>query len=189
MTHHRRTEASDAGLLGPRAARSLAEGLGWFSIGLGLVEILTPGRVTRALGMRGSEPLVQAYGAREMAAGIGILASGDPTPWLWGRVAGDGLDLATLSSGLKDHNRQKANVGLALAAVAGITLLDILAARSMAAERDRRHERRRQSRHGLLRAYRHRSGLPRAPGAMRGAASDFEIPRDFRTPDLLRRWT
>lgn len=186
MTLDHRSDAD--GLLEPRAARRLAEGLGWFSIGLGLVEALTPGRVTRALGMRGSEPLVQAYGVRELAAGIGILASRDPTPWLWGRVAGDGLDVATLASGLKESNRQRANVGLALAAVAGVTLLDILAARSMAAERDRRHQRRHDTRMGLLRAYRHRSGLPKAPTAMRGAANDFEIPRDFRTPDLLRRW-
>ena len=32
------------------------------------------------------------------ATGVGILASRSPAPWLWARVAGDGLDMATLRS-------------------------------------------------------------------------------------------
>jgi hypothetical protein len=41
-----------------------------------------------------------------------------------------------------------------------------------------------------MRDYRDRSGLPRSPQAMRGAARrDFEPPRDFRTPEALRPWT
>jgi hypothetical protein len=34
--------------------------------------------------------------------------------------------------------------------------------------------------------YSDRSGLPRAPEAMRGAARDFEVPRDMRIPEQLR---
>lgn len=34
--------------------------------------------------------------------------------------------------------------------------------------------------------YSNRSGFPRSPEEMRGAARDFEIPRDMRTPDVLR---
>ena len=34
--------------------------------------------------------------------------------------------------------------------------------------------------------YRGRSGYPREPGAMRGAARDFEVPPDFRIPEALR---
>ena len=73
---------------------AVARGLGWFSIGLGLVEALSPGIVTRTLGMEGKEGLVRGYGVREIGTGIGILAANDPSPWLWGRVAGDALDLA-----------------------------------------------------------------------------------------------
>src|SRR5687767_15902361 len=100
---------------------ALARGLGVFSIALGLVEIFAARTLTRALGQRGNEPLVQAYGLREIVTGIGILASRDPTPWIWGRVAGDGLDIATLLGGLDEHNPKRANVGIALAAVAGAT--------------------------------------------------------------------
>jgi len=41
--------------------------LGWFSIGLGLAEVLAPRSLTRGLGMEGHEQLMQAYGVREIA--------------------------------------------------------------------------------------------------------------------------
>ena len=78
-------------------AHSMARGLGWFSIGLGLAEVLAPRALTRGLGMEGNEQLVQAYGLREIATGIGILSSDQPAPWIWGRVGGDALDMATLA--------------------------------------------------------------------------------------------
>ena len=71
---------------------ALARGLGVFSIALGLVEVVAARSLTRALGMEGNEALVRLYGLREIATGVGILASNDPTPWIWGRVAGDALD-------------------------------------------------------------------------------------------------
>ena len=43
-------------------AHSMARGLGWFSIGLGLAEVLAPRTLTRGLGMEGNEQLVQACG-------------------------------------------------------------------------------------------------------------------------------
>lgn len=53
----------------------LATGVGWFSLGLGLAEILAPQMITRAVGFEGREGLIRGYGAREIAAGMGILAS------------------------------------------------------------------------------------------------------------------
>ena len=50
---------------------SLARALGWFSLGLGLAELLAAPRITRSLGLRGKERLIRAYGVREIAAGIG----------------------------------------------------------------------------------------------------------------------
>ena len=107
-------------------SESLAHGLGWFSIGLGLAEVLAPRRLTRALGMEGAEMLVQAYGAREIATGIGILSSDDPKSWMWARVGGDAVDLATLAAGLQSDNPRKDNIGLAVAAVLGVTALDVI---------------------------------------------------------------
>jgi hypothetical protein len=157
---------------------ALARGLGVFSIALGLAEIFAARALTRALGLEGNETLVQAYGLREIGNGIGILASSDPTPWIWGRVAGDGLDIATLLTGLDEDNPQRGNVGIALAAVAGVAALDVYCAQALS----------RSSPTPLppLRDYSHRSGFRRAPAAMRGAARDFAVPRDFRTPEALR---
>src|SRR5947209_15728050 len=73
----------------------LARGLGWFSIGLGLAEALAPRAMGDLTGVRNAG-LVQAYGLREIATGIGILSSARPAGWMWGRVAGDALDIATL---------------------------------------------------------------------------------------------
>ena len=111
-------------------AEKVARGLGWFSIGLGLAEALTPRNLTESLGMTGSETLVRAYGLREITAGVGILASPRPTaPWLWARVGGDALDIATLTAAaLNPENPQKRAVGFALANVAAITALDVLCA-------------------------------------------------------------
>jgi hypothetical protein len=157
---------------------TLARGLGVFSIALGLMELAAARPLARTLGMRGNEKLIRAYGLREIATGVGILAAKDPTPWIWGRVAGDALDLATLATGLEGDNRRKDNVVLALTAVAGVTALDVYCATALSGEDARPQP--------PIRDYSRRSGLPRPPDAMRGAARDFEVPRDFRTPEALR---
>jgi len=107
----------------------LANFLGWFSIALGLAELFAPRRVGRMVGVEGDGSLVQAYGLRELLAGVGILAARQKAPWLWARVAGDVLDMATLAPGLYSirRNRQLAS-GLAVAAVAAIGLLDVYSA-------------------------------------------------------------
>jgi hypothetical protein len=159
-------------------AMALARGLGWFSIGLGLAEMLAPRMLTEQMGMEGKEPLLRFYGAREMAAGVGILMSDNPGPWVCGRVAGDALDLATLATGLDKQNPRKGNVAIALAAVAGVTALDCIAAQVLT------------STSRPVPDYSDRRGMPRPPEEMRGAArKDFTAPRDMRTPDALRPFT
>jgi hypothetical protein len=169
-------QSNRSATLSRQSAQSLAQGLGWFSIALGLTEMLAPRSLTRCLGMEGHETLVQAYGLREIATGIGILSSEQPAPWMWGRVGGDALDISSLVPGLSDDNPQKHNVGLALAAVAGVTLLDIVCAQALSSNSGSRP----------LYDYSDRSGLQDGPAAMHGAARDFEVPRDFRTPEALR---
>jgi len=160
------------------AERALAQGLGWFSIGLGLAEVMAPQSLARFLGMDGHAGLIRLYGMREITAGVGILAQDDPTPWIWGRVAGDALDLATLAAGLERDNPRRGNVTLALAAVAGVTALDVICAQALSADRERPEP--------PIWDYSDRSGLPRSPLAMRGVARDFEVPEDMRTPVAMR---
>lgn len=115
---------------------AMARGLGWFSLGLGALELLAPRRLAEALGMEGREHVIQAFGAREVVAGLGCLSRNPPTNWVWGRVAGDALDIAALASYLTPDNPKRANVGVALAAVAGVTLLDVLTATWLSEGRD-----------------------------------------------------
>ena len=162
---------------------AVARGLGWFSIGLGIVELLAPHALARGTGMRGNERLIAGYGAREIATGIGLLTAKDPEPWLWGRVAGDALDVGTLATALEGHNARREGASVALAAVLGVAAIDIWAAAAFRARK------RRAARRAMAPDYSTRRGLPRPPEAMRGAARDFEVPRDFRTPEALRPWT
>ncbi len=146
----------------------LARGLGWFSLGLGIMELVAPGRLARSLGMRGTEGLLWAYGLREAAAGLGILSSsGNPATWLWARVAGDALDIGTLASGGIGRNQRKGSVAFVLTAVLGVTLLDVFCAQELTS---------RQRRATPIRDYSDRRGLPRPPAEMRGAARDKRIP-------------
>ena len=165
-----------------RPARDVARGLGWFSIGLGLAECLMPQTMARAVGLQGREDLMRGFGLREIATGVGILMSRDPEPWIWGRVAGDALDLATLSAGLHQTNPRRRGSVVAMLAVAQVTAIDVACARALA-------DGRQQETAQALIDYSDRSGFHSAPEQMRGAAlSDFEIPADYRTPEALRPW-
>ncbi len=158
--------------------RQLADGLGWFSIGLGALELLAARPLARAMGMEERAELLRLYGARELATGVGILTQDNPTAWMWGRVGGDALDLATLAPGLDDSNPQRGNVGMAMAAVAGVTVLDVICARALTQEQMQPPP--------PMRDYRDRVGMAQPAQQMRGAARDFEVPRDFRIPGPLR---
>lgn len=106
----------------------LANGLGWFSIGLGLSEIAAPGRVADLMGVvdnNDNRKMLRGLGMREVATGVGILANARPAEWMWGRFAGDLMDLAVLSSMRK---ADKSSATAATAAVLGVTALDFLCA-------------------------------------------------------------
>lgn len=107
---------------------TLADGLGWFSIGLGAVELIAPEALDEWLGIGHHETVTRLYGLREIGVGIGILSSEDPTPWLWARVAGDVLDLASLAPALDRRNPQRHIAATAAANVAAITAIDLFCA-------------------------------------------------------------
>lgn len=143
-------------------ADTVGRALGWFSIGLGLAELLAPRRITSALGMQGSETLVRVYGAREISSGM-LSLSLERNGGLWSRVAGDGLDIATLAIGLRSDNPKRGNVVAVLAMIAGITAVDLLSASAVTAQHRRDEPRR---------SYRDRSGFPGGVEKARGAARE-----------------
>ncbi len=105
----------------------LATGVGWFSIGLGLAEVVVPGGVARLIGVRDHDALFRVIGAREIASGIGILAEQRPVGWLWGRVAGDAMDLGLLGAALLSPGPGWARTALATLLVTGLGALDLAA--------------------------------------------------------------
>ena len=164
------------------ATRELARGLGWFSIGLGVTEVACGGAIARWLGMPRSAPIIRAYGARELLQGVGILGARDPTPWISARVVGDALDIATVLPGLEGHNPRKDNVLIALVALAGVTAVDVICARSLS-------EAPRTPSETVRRDYRRRTGFRGRAEAMRGAARGFKPPPDIIGPEAMRPWT
>ncbi|MDR5822516.1 hypothetical protein [Caballeronia sp. LZ043] len=148
--------------------RSLARGLGWFSLALGAAQLLAPRAVARATGIRTSPALMRLYGLREIAAGIGILASRDPSPYVMARLGGDALDLMTLGTAAPVPARAASTRRVtAIVNVAAVTALDARAAVALAA--DKSHQRRERAESAVA-LYSDRSGFPRSPEEMRGAA-------------------
>ena len=114
-------------------AECMAKSLGWFSIGLGVAEVLAPTVVARAAGLEGKHPMmVRLFGLREIASGIGIFAGGKrPASAVWARVFGDVLDIAALGSGFLNPKSNKGMLTFAAANVLTVTALDVITARQL----------------------------------------------------------
>lgn len=139
------------------AADRMAKFLGWFSVGLGALELLAPRTVTRHLGTTGSEGLVRAFGAREIGAGV-LSLSIDKEAGMFARLIGDGMDAAALIAAHHPFNPRQSAVSRSLLMVAGIAVIDAIALQSV---------RTRHSRKGQPRSYRDRSGFPQGVQAAR----------------------
>ncbi len=155
------------------AGDTLARWLGIFSFTLGFAELIGPERITRALGLNGKESLVRAFGVREISAGIPTVSI-DKQVGLMMRIAGDGLDIATVAPALRSSNTKRGNAAVVFGALLAITALDVIAAAATATAHKRTappHD------------YSDRSGLPRGIEATRGLARrDFATPPDYRAP-------
>jgi len=105
--------------------------LGAFSLGLGLAELLAPGELARLIGLpntRRTRLVLRALGARELFAGVGLLARPRSAGWLWSRVLGDAMDLTLLGDGFTQRRAKVGRLIAATAAVAGVTAIDTFSA-------------------------------------------------------------
>lgn len=120
---------------GAAGGEPLATFLGLFSLGLGLWELTDPQGVAAVSGVP-YPAVLRAYGAREITSGVGILSNRRPAGWLWSRVAGDVLDVATAAAAYAagDADRRR-KVTQTIAALVGATVLDIVAATAHSAGR------------------------------------------------------
>lgn len=108
----------------------LVRSLGWFSAGLGLAQLATPGTINRLVGVDDSgahRVLMRMVGVRELAAGAGILGRARPAAGLWARVAGDAMDVAMLGAALRADGKRRGRMALATASVVAVTAADVVA--------------------------------------------------------------
>ncbi len=120
----------------PLDAARIARGLGWFSISLGVLEVLAPRLVSRVVGGRGdNSSLIRLYGIREIVSGAMIFGQGSkPAAAMWSRVAGDAMDIATLAVAASS-SRHKGALAFATANVLGVTALDVYCAQELSRDR------------------------------------------------------
>src|ERR1700761_7695330 len=109
----------------------LMRGLGWLSLSLSIPPLLMPEEFGKALGV-GDAPRHRApaavVGIQELAAAAGLLGQESPA-WLWYRTGGDLIHLGMLGRALKNQDgRGLERTAAALAAVLGITVVDVYAA-------------------------------------------------------------
>ncbi len=119
---------------GRQESEGLASFLGWFSIGLGVAEIVAPHQLSGVIGVRPTRrnrAVMQAMGVREIVKGVGILSQDRPRDWLWGRVAGDVLDVGLLGRALAAHSERPERTTAAIGAVLGVAALDVVAAQAL----------------------------------------------------------
>ncbi|MFZ5896302.1 MAG: SRPBCC family protein [Myxococcota bacterium] len=108
-----------------------AAGLGWFSVGLGLAELVAPSAVSSLIGARSdakSRATLRMMGLRELTNGVLILTQRKSAPWIWSRVAGDVVDLAMLGKAALRPGAAQTRLLATTAAVVGVTVLDAMAA-------------------------------------------------------------
>jgi uncharacterized membrane protein len=125
------TDAARANGSGPE--EKLATALGWASLGLGVPQTFAPRAFDRLIGVKPdlqSRAWTRVVGLREHLAAAGILAIERPRPvgFVWSRVAGDVKDLALLRNAWRSKRQQPGRLAAAIAAVIGITALDLFTA-------------------------------------------------------------
>jgi hypothetical protein len=77
--------------------------MGIFSYALGIWQILRPGAVNRVMGVPDHNPnhvVQRLLGVREIATGTGVLFGDATGKWMWGRVAGDLMDIGIVGGQL-----------------------------------------------------------------------------------------
>jgi len=113
----------------------MADFLGFFSLGLGLAEVLAPRTMARIVGVEDPDDkhasTFRWLGLREIASGAAILGCKQPKNAMWSRVAGDTMDLALLGKVLANPKHHSGRTLFAIANVAAVTALDVMCAREL----------------------------------------------------------
>lgn len=106
---------------------TLGRSLGWFSLGLGVTQMLAPKALGRMIGVGDQSTLMRMCGMREIVSGVGLLSGRAPAAFTGSRVVGDVLDLALLGASLGSPQANPTRVAAAATAVASVAALDLYA--------------------------------------------------------------
>lgn len=114
-------------------ARTIGRAIGAASLAFGITDILAGKSFGRGIGAGAVEggTLFRTVGAREVVTGaIGLAFPVSSIP-VWTRFAADVADMAALGPVIAKPNPKRAMAVTALAIIAGVALMDFLAARSI----------------------------------------------------------
>ncbi len=161
---------------------ALARGLGWFSLGLGVTALAAPGPLARLIGAPADSrttSFVRLVGLRELASGAFVLSKTHAPAPLWARAAGDLIDLTLLGAAARSPRANRARIATAVAAVMGVTMLDVLGGRGLGGSRTLRAAARSRRREGIT--VRKAITIRRSPEEVYGYWRDLEnLPRFLR---------
>lgn len=119
----------------------VANGLGWFSVGLGLTQILAPRAIDRMIGIKnGSRTAMRLLGVRDLVSGLGLLGARRTALWTSARVAGDVMDLGLLALALTRSKNNQGRLAAATAAVLGVAATDAWATRKLFGDTKRQEQ-------------------------------------------------
>ena len=93
----------------------LARGLGWVSLGVGLVGTAAPVPLTKVFGLGERPNLGRFLGVRDIVIGAGILRGQNTASWVQARGIADALDVALIIGGtaIGAFRRDRAPISLA----------------------------------------------------------------------------
>jgi len=109
----------------------LAVFLGWFSLGIGALEIVAPAALSRRLQLPIGSKVVQGFGIREIMTGLLLLRAPASPAGPYARIAGDILDLAVLGLAISRSERHRGAALAATASVVGVSILDLVCTSSL----------------------------------------------------------
>lgn len=108
---------------------TMARTLGWISLGIAATELAAPRKLEELMGLGDGEitGILRTLGIRELLHGVDILSHQNPTPGIWGRVAGDLLDGVLLAVAAA-KSRRPAGLAATAAAVLPVVAADLVCA-------------------------------------------------------------
>lgn len=106
--------------------KTLARGMGWLSLGVGLVLVAAPHTVGRTFGVDNRPALLRALGVRDLFIGAGMLQTGNTLAWMRARTLADASDTALMTAGTLSGEFARKRALAGLLAAFGVCLFDFL---------------------------------------------------------------